>query len=69
MVSTEKGIVVLDGGFSSQLSTHIDIPIDGDVLWTSRFTLTHKEAVINTYLDFLRGFCLEIVPNILTKTK
>lgn len=53
--SMDKNVIVLDGGFSSQLSRHVKIPIDGHVLWTSRFTLTDKDAVINTHLDFLKG--------------
>ncbi|CAH0556426.1 unnamed protein product [Brassicogethes aeneus] len=51
----EKRIVVLDGGFATQLSCHVDKQIDGDVLWSSRFLATDKEAVINSHLDFLRA--------------
>lgn len=53
--TSEKKIVVLDGGFATQLSCHVDKPIDGDILWSSRFLATDKEAVINSHLDFLRG--------------
>lgn len=51
----QKNIVVMDGGFATQLSCHVQQPIDGDVLWSSRFLATHPEAVIDTHLDFLRG--------------
>lgn len=48
-------IVVLDGGFATQLSCHVDQPVDGDPLWSARFLATHPQAVIDTHLDFLRG--------------
>ncbi|XP_033203940.2 betaine-homocysteine S-methyltransferase [Bombus vancouverensis nearcticus] len=48
-------IKILDGGFSSQLSTHIGAKIDGDPLWTSRFLATNPDAVYATHLDFLRA--------------
>lgn len=48
-------IVVLDGGFSSQLSCHVGHVVDGDPLWSARFLHTHPEDVVNTHLDFLRG--------------
>lgn len=51
----QKDIVVMDGGFATQLSCHVQQPIDGDVLWSTRFLATHPEAVIDTHLDFLRG--------------
>lgn len=54
-VGAYKEITVLDGGFASQLSCHVDKPIDGDVLWSARFLATDPEAVIETHLDFLRG--------------
>ncbi|KAJ8917560.1 hypothetical protein NQ315_005609 [Exocentrus adspersus] len=50
-----KDIVVLDGGFATQLSCHVEQPIDGDVLWSARFLSTDQEAVIDTHLDFLRA--------------
>lgn len=50
-----KNIVVMDGGFATQLSCHVSQPIDGDVLWSARFLHTDPEAVIETHLDFLRG--------------
>ncbi|XP_012279698.1 uncharacterized protein LOC105699360 [Orussus abietinus] len=48
-------IKVLDGGFSTQLSTHVGEKIDGDPLWTARFLATNPEAVVATHLDFLRA--------------
>lgn len=52
-----KNIVVLDGGFATQLSCHVSQPIDGDVLWSARFLASDPEAVIDTHIDFLRGSC------------
>lgn len=51
----QKHVTVLDGGFATQLSCHVDEPIDGDVLWSARFLATNPQAVIATHLDFLRG--------------
>lgn len=48
-------IVILDGGFSTQLSCHVNQPVDGDPLWSARFLATHPNEVIDTHLDFLRG--------------
>jgi len=48
-------ITVLDGGFSTQLSTHVGEKIDGDPLWTARFLVTDPDAVFATHLDFLRA--------------
>ncbi|KOB76038.1 5-methyltetrahydrofolate, partial [Operophtera brumata] len=48
-------IVVLDGGFSTQLSCHVGHVIDGDPLWSARFLHTHPDEIVNTHLDFLRG--------------
>ncbi|KAI4464763.1 hypothetical protein MML48_3g00001190 [Holotrichia oblita] len=50
-----SSIIVLDGGFATQLSCHVNQPIDGDVLWSARFLGTDPQAVIDTHLDFLRG--------------
>ncbi|XP_022918714.1 homocysteine S-methyltransferase-like [Onthophagus taurus] len=50
-----EDIIILDGGFASQLSCHVDKPIDGDVLWSARFLATDPEAVIEAHLDFLRA--------------
>lgn len=48
-------IKILDGGFGSQLSTHVGAKIDGDPLWTARFLATNPDAVYATHLDFLRA--------------
>lgn len=48
-------IIVLDGGFATQLSCHVSQQIDGDVLWSARFLATDQEAIIDSHLDFLRG--------------
>lgn len=48
-------IKVLDGGFSTQLSTHVGEKIDGDPLWTARFLVTEPKAVFATHSDFLRA--------------
>lgn len=58
-----SGVTVLDGGFSTQLSSHVGDRIDGDPLWTSRFLVTHPEAVRATHLDFLRAGCEIIETN------
>lgn len=46
---------ILDGGFSTQLATHVDQPIDGDPLWSAKFLATDPDAVLATHLDFLRA--------------
>ncbi|XP_033323497.1 betaine-homocysteine S-methyltransferase [Megalopta genalis] len=48
-------IKVLDGGFSTQLATHVGDIIDGDPLWTARFLVTNPNAIISTHLDFLNA--------------
>lgn len=52
-------IIVLDGGFSTQLSCHVGHVIDGDPLWSARFLHTHPDEVVSTHLDFLRGICFK----------
>ncbi|XP_063989527.1 homocysteine S-methyltransferase-like [Diachasmimorpha longicaudata] len=56
-------ISIIDGGFSTQLSTHVGDKIDGDPLWTARFLATHPEAVMATHLDFLRAGAEIILTN------
>nr|XP_021190381.2 translin-associated factor X-interacting protein 1 [Helicoverpa armigera] len=48
-------VLVLDGGFSTQLSCHVGTTADGDPLWSARFLQTHPDDVVNTHLDFLRA--------------
>lgn len=61
--SEESSIVILDGGFSSQLSCHVGHVVDGDPLWSARFIATHPEDVVNTHLDFLRAGADYIITN------
>ncbi|GJQ67033.1 hypothetical protein Trydic_g8005 [Trypoxylus dichotomus] len=61
--SEDPPIIVLDGGFASQLSCHVNQPIDGDVLWSARFLATDPQAVIETHLDFLRAGADVIMTN------
>ncbi|KAL3280667.1 hypothetical protein HHI36_003904 [Cryptolaemus montrouzieri] len=56
-------ITILDGGFATQLSCHVNQAIDGDILWSARFLATDKEAVINAHLDFLRAGADVIITN------
>ncbi|CAL7949113.1 unnamed protein product [Xylocopa violacea] len=48
-------VKILDGGFSTQLATHVGDIIDGDPLWTARFLITNPKAIIHTHLDFLKA--------------
>ena len=48
-------VMVLDGGFSTQLAVHVSDKIDGDPLWTSKFLFSNPEAIYKTHLDFLRA--------------
>ena len=56
-------VKVLDGGFSTQLSTHVGERIDGDPLWTAKFLVTDPHAVLSTHLDFLRAGSDIIITN------
>ncbi|CAG9795456.1 unnamed protein product [Diatraea saccharalis] len=56
-------IVVLDGGFSTQLACHIGSTGDGDPLWSARFLQTHPQEIVNTHLDFLRAGADAIMTN------
>lgn len=51
----DSQVIVLDGGFSSQLSTHVGPRMDGDPLWTASFLHTSPEEILATHLDFLRA--------------
>lgn len=50
-----EGILVKCGGFSSQLSTHVDEPIDGHPLWSARYDVINPDAVVQTHLDYLNN--------------
>ncbi|KAL9693672.1 hypothetical protein quinque_012957 [Culex quinquefasciatus] len=53
---TSKRIIVIDGGFSTQLATHVgQATLDKDPLWSSRYNATNPNAVIETHLDFLKA--------------
>ncbi|PSN37795.1 hypothetical protein C0J52_13361 [Blattella germanica] len=54
MCALEK-IHILDGGFSTQLHSHVNDPVDGTPLWSASFLHTNPDAVIKTHLDFLRA--------------
>lgn len=48
-------VKLIDGGFSSQLSTYVGDIIDGHPLWSSYFLATAKDAVVQTHRDFIKG--------------
>lgn len=56
-------VLVLDGGFSTQLSCNVNCSADGDPLWSARFLQTHPDGVVNTHLDFLRAGADAIMTN------
>ncbi|XP_055598780.1 homocysteine S-methyltransferase-like [Uranotaenia lowii] len=56
-------VVVLDGGFSTQLAVHVGKHIDGDPLWSARFNATNPNAVYKTHLDFLEAGADYIMTN------
>lgn len=48
-------VMLLDGGFSTQLAKYVGDCIDGDPLWSAKFLDTNKEACIQAHRDFIRG--------------
>lgn len=56
-------VVVIDGGFATQLSVHVGARVDGDPLWSARFNATDPNAVVETHLDFLRDGADAILTN------
>ena len=48
-------VIVVDGGFATQLSMHVGPCVDGDPLWSARFNATNPDAVLKTHLDFLNA--------------
>lgn len=48
-------VLVLDGGFSTQVSRHVGTNPDGDPLWCCKFLQTNPEDVYKAHLDFLRA--------------
>lgn len=56
-------IMIIDGGFATQLTVHVGLRVDGDPLWSARFNSTNPNAVIETHLDFLRNGADAILTN------
>lgn len=56
-------VVVIDGGFSTQLAFHAGSNIDGDPLWSAKFNATEPQAVIQSHLDFLEAGAEIILTN------
>ncbi|XP_053680818.1 AP2-associated protein kinase 1 [Anopheles nili] len=54
---SSRKVIVIDGGFSAQLSEHVVLgpKLDKDPLWTSRFNATNPAAVLDTHLDYLKA--------------
>uniref|UniRef100_A0A182JRI6 Protein kinase domain-containing protein n=1 Tax=Anopheles christyi TaxID=43041 RepID=A0A182JRI6_9DIPT len=50
-----RKVIVIDGGFSTQLTEHVGAKLDKDPLWTSRFSATNPAAVMETHLDYLKA--------------
>ncbi|KAL1124636.1 hypothetical protein AAG570_001260 [Ranatra chinensis] len=48
-------VLLLDGGFSTQLAKHVGAIIDGDPLWSARFIATDKEKCILVHRDYVRA--------------
>lgn len=59
----EDKVIVIDGGFATQLSEHVGNRVDGDPLWSARFNATNPTAVIQTHLDFLKAGADAILTN------
>lgn len=54
-LTNSENVKVLDAGFSTQVSHHLNNSVDGDVLWTARLLHNNPEAVIETHYDFIEG--------------
>uniref|UniRef100_A0A1B6KMJ4 Hcy-binding domain-containing protein n=1 Tax=Graphocephala atropunctata TaxID=36148 RepID=A0A1B6KMJ4_9HEMI len=48
-------VMLVDGGFSTQLSLYVGNCVDGDPLWSAKFLETNKQACIQTHRDFIRA--------------
>lgn len=46
MSQIPERVVVIDGGFSTQLAFHVGSNIDGDPLWSARFNAVEPAAVV-----------------------
>lgn len=55
-------VKVLDGGFSSQLSRHLNMEAESTShpLWCARFLFTDPGSVVDTHRDYIRGLLLWI---------
>lgn len=62
-VTKSQHVVVIDGGFSTQLARYVGSNIDGDPLWSARFNAVNPEAVIQSHLDFLESGAEIILTN------
>jgi len=56
-------VLVIDGGFATQLTVHVGKSVDGDPLWSARFNATNPNAVMQTHLDFLNAGAEAIITN------
>lgn len=56
-------VMVIDGGFSTQLALHVGSNIDGDPLWSARFNAVEPSAVVQSHLDFLENGAEIILTN------
>ncbi|XP_055681701.1 uncharacterized protein LOC129789088 [Lutzomyia longipalpis] len=56
-------LMVIDGGFATQLTVHVGHSVDGDPLWSARFNSTNPSAIIKTHLDFLQAGADAIITN------
>lgn len=63
VAKSQKNVVIIDGGFSTQLARYVGSNIDGDPLWSARFNAVNPEAVIQSHLDFLSSGAEIILTN------
>ncbi|GAB0095498.1 uncharacterized protein DMENIID0001_108900 [Sergentomyia squamirostris] len=56
-------VMVIDGGFATQLTVHVGTSVDGDPLWSARFNSTNPSAIVKTHLDFLQAGADAIITN------
>lgn len=62
-ITKSHNVVIIDGGFSTQLARYVGSNIDGDPLWSARFNAVNPEAVIQSHLDFLTSGAEIILTN------
>lgn len=58
-------VKLLDGGFSSQLSRHLNMEAENTShpLWCARFLLTDPVSVVNTHRDYIRAGADIVITN------